>query len=315
MTLAILCPGQGSQNAGMFSLTGPAAEAQGLFAHATRLLGHDPRTWVREAATDALHENRSAQLLCTLQALCAWAVLSDAFAPRRCIAGYSVGEMAAWHIAGLTTATDTLDLVAARAEAMDAAQRARPGEQGLLFVRGLERAGIDQLCAHREAAVAIVNPGDAWVLGGMRDALADIAPQALALGATRVVPVEVKVASHTFLMGDATTSFRNTLAGATIARAPLSGARLFSGIDGEVVLSAAQGTQKLALQISRTVQWASCLEACVEAGATAFFELGPGRALSEMVSGAYAGVDARSLDDFKTLQGARDWLVRAQSRT
>lgn len=315
MTLAILCPGQGSQNAGMFSLTGAAAEAQGLFTHAADLLGHDPRTWVREADTDALHENRSAQLLCTLQALCAWAALSNAFPPRCCIAGYSVGEMAAWHMAGLTTATDTLDLVAARADAMDAAQRTRQGEQGLLFVRGLERADIDLLCATREAAVAIVNPGNAWVLGGMRDALADIAAQALAQGAARVVPVHVNVASHTFLMGEATASFRNTLAGTAMARSPRVGSRLFSGIDGEAVLGAAQGAEKLALQISHTVQWASCLEACVEAGATAFFELGPGRALSEMVSGAYAGVDARSLDDFKTLQGARDWLSRTQSRT
>ncbi|MFM9926313.1 malonate decarboxylase subunit epsilon [Variovorax sp. H27-G14] len=314
MTLAILCAGQGSQNADMFSLTGAAVEAQALFAHATELLGHDPRTWVREADIDALHENRSAQLLCTLQPLCAWAALADAFSPRCCIAGYSVGEMAAWHIAGLTSASDTLALVAARADAMDAAQRARQGEQGLLFVRGLERPDIDRLCEHREAAVAIVNPGNAWVLGGMRDALADIAAQALAQGAARVVPIDVKVASHTFLMGDATAAFRNSLAAAAMARSPRLGARLFSGIDGEAVLSAAQGAQKLSLQISQTVQWASCLDACVEAGATAFFELGPGRALSDMVCGAHAGVDARSLDDFKTLQGARDWLSRMQSR-
>lgn len=315
MTLAILCAGQGGQHAGMFALTGNAAEAQGLFAHAAALLGQDPRTWVREAGHEALHANRSAQLLCTLQALAAAAALADALPPRCCIAGYSVGEMASWHIAGLTTATDTLDLIAARAEAMDAA---RQGEQGLLFVRGPDRAGIDRLCAHRDADVAIVNPGQAWVLGGMRDALADIASEAASHGATRVVPVEVNVASHTPLMASASAAFRHTLAEALadgrIARAPRPGARLFSGIDGEVVLNAAQGAEKLALQISRTVQWDACLEACIEAGATAFFELGPGRALSEMVSGAYPGVEARSLDDFKTLQGARDWLARAGSR-
>eukprot|EP01035_Chromulina_nebulosa_P030756 gene30756-40911_t len=80
-------------------------------------------------------------------------------------------------------------------------------------------------------------------------------------------------------------AFPGTLAGARIARAPRPGARLFSGIDGEVVLNAAPGAEKLALQISQPVQWAACLEACIEAGATAFFELGPGRALSQMVAG------------------------------
>ena len=311
MTLAVLCPGQGGQHAGMFALTGDAAEAGSLFAHAARLLGADPRTWVREAGPEALHANRPAQLLCTLQALGAAAALKDALPPRGCIAGYSVGEVGAWHLAGLVDGHDTLDLVAARADAMDAA---RQGEQGLLFVRGLDRAGIDRLCAHREAAVAIVNPGRAWVLGGLRDALAAIAPEALAQGAARVVPVNVKVASHTRWMAQATDAFRRVLADARIARAPRPGARLFSGIDGEVVLNAAQGAEKLALQISHPVQWTACLEACIEAGTTAFFELGPGRALSEMVAGAYPGVEARSLDDFKTLQGARDWLLRAGSR-
>ena len=55
---------------------------------------------------------------------------------RLIVAGYSVGEVAAWGVAGLLGATDTLDLVARRAEAMDAAS---PPGDGLLFVRGLSR--------------------------------------------------------------------------------------------------------------------------------------------------------------------------------
>jgi [acyl-carrier-protein] S-malonyltransferase len=91
---------------------------------------------------------------------------------------------------------------------------------------------------------------------------------------------------------------------------PRSGTRLLSGIDGAPVLDASTGLHKLAAQISQTVQWAACLEACVEAGATAFLELGPGPALSEMGAGAYPGLDARSLDDFKSLDGVRAWLAR-----
>jgi [acyl-carrier-protein] S-malonyltransferase len=58
------------------------------------------------------------------------------------------------------------------------------------------------------------------------------------------------------------------------------------------------------------VQWAACLHACVEAGATAFLELGPGRALSEMAASAHPHATARSLEDFRTLRGVRDWLAR-----
>jgi [acyl-carrier-protein] S-malonyltransferase len=305
--IAILCSGQGGQHAGMFSLTGDAPEASALFAQATPLLGRDPRSWVCSAGEDALHQNRTAQLLCTLQALSAAAVLGDLLPQRRCVAGYSVGEVAAWSIAGLIAETDALDLVTQRAEAMDAT---RKSEEGMLFVRGLSRAAIDELCARREAAIAIVNPGDAWVLGGQRSALDAISIEAVRLGASRVVPVAVRVASHTYLMADASPVFRGNLAAVRIQRAPRAGARLFSGIDGTAVFDTLVGLDKLASQISHPVQWASCLTSCVEAGARVFFELGPGHALADMAAGAYPGTTARSFDDFRSLQGVRAWLQR-----
>jgi [acyl-carrier-protein] S-malonyltransferase len=58
------------------------------------------------------------------------------------------------------------------------------------------------------------------------------------------------------------------------------------------------------------VQWADCLEACVEAEASAFLELGPGAALSRMTASTYPEIPARSLEDFRTLRGAHAWLAR-----
>ena len=311
MTLAILCSGQGGQHAGMFDLTGAAPAAAGLFAEATRLLGHDPRDWVRSASVEELHVNRTAQLLCTLQALSAAAALGDALPSRRCVAGYSVGEIAAWNVAGLIEAADTLKLVAARAEAMDAASG---GDEGMLFVRGLDPATVTNLCTGREAAIAIINPGNACVLAGKRAALADIAAEALRHGAVRAVPVAVNVASHTRFLAGASSVFRTSLAQLHIARAPHAGTRLLCGIDGAAVLDIAAGIDKLALQISQPVQWAACLESCVEAGANAFLELGPGRALADMASSAYPAIPARSLDDFRSLSGVRNWLAGQEGR-
>jgi [acyl-carrier-protein] S-malonyltransferase len=241
-----------------------------------------------------------------LQALAAAAALRDAWPSRLIVAGYSVGEVAAWGIAQMFNATDTLDLVARRAEAMDAATR--PGD-GLMFVRGLSRSTIDDLCARHDAAVAIVNPGDAFVLGGNRTALQAIAVEAQAMHANRIVDLPVEVASHTQRLAAASVVFRENLRAVSPAFPP-PGVRLLSGVDGATVLSAETGLDKLAAQISHTVQWASCLQACVEAGATAFLELGPGHALSEMASGAWRDVPSRSLDDFHSLPGARNWLAR-----
>lgn len=307
MALAILCSGQGGQHAGMFDLTGDSPRTAALFARASTLLGDDPRNLVRRAEGDALHANRTAQLLCTLQALAAAALLDDALPTRRCLAGYSVGEVAAWGVAGLITARDTLDLVVARAHVMDAASH---GDEGMLFIRGLAKASVEQLCAGREAAIAICNPADAWVLGGRKVALDAIAEEAIRLGAARVVPIPVRVPSHTYLLADASVAFADVLENVHLQRSPTSSTRLFSGIDGDAVLDAKNDVNRLALQISQPIRWAACLDGCVEAGAIAFLELGPGRSLSEMAAGAYPHIPARSVDDFRSVQGIRDWLAR-----
>ena len=307
MTLAILCSGQGGQHAGMFALTGACPAAQALFAQAATLLGHDPRSWVSSVETAALHANRTAQLLCVLQALCAAAALENALPRQRCVAGYSVGEIAAWSVAGLFAPRDALVLTAARAEAMDAA---RHGVQGMLFIRGLSRAVIEGLLAGQDAAIAIINPGGAFVVAGTHAALQSIAAAAQRQGAARVVPVGVEIASHSPLMREASAAFRAQLALVSVADTPAPGTRLFSGIDGVVVLNGPAAVGKLASQLSQPVQWAACLDACVEAGADAFLELGPGRALAEMAANAHPGVAARSVDEFKSLEGVRAWLAR-----
>jgi [acyl-carrier-protein] S-malonyltransferase len=309
VTLAILCSGQGPQHPQMFALTGEASEATDLFAHAATLCGgRDPRTTVQTDSNDGLHRNRVGQILCTLQALAAASILRDAWPRRLIIAGYSVGEVAAWGVAGLLGATTTLDLVARRAEVMDAASI--PGD-GLLFVRGLSRGAVEDLCKHHDAAVAIVNPGDAYVLGGAGEALDALADEAAAIGAARVVRVAVNVASHTPRLAAASIGFRRALGQTPIKPSPnIGGVRLFSGIDGCSVVDVPVGMDKLAEQISHTVQWAACLQGCVEAGASAFLELGPGRALCEMATSAYPDIPARSLEDFRTLQGVRTWLAR-----
>ncbi|KWF68084.1 malonate decarboxylase subunit epsilon [Burkholderia pseudomultivorans] len=306
MTLAILCSGQGAQRADMFDLTGAAPQADALFAHAGRLLGDDPRTWVRQAGPDALRENRAAQILCTVQALAAAALLEAAWPRRRCVAGYSVGEVASWSVAGIVDPHDALDLAAARAQAMDAAS---DGDERMAFVRGLSRAQLAQLCDGREAAIAIANPGDAFVVAGTQADVDAVANDAAHAGAQRVAPVCVRIASHTRRLAAAVPAFRASLAALRVRR-PLPGTRLFSGIDGASVLDVDAGLDKLARQIAEPVEWAACLAACVEAGATAFLELGPGRALADMASGAYPALPARSLADFRSVDGVTGWLAR-----
>jgi len=306
--LAILCSGQGKQHPDMFALSGPVPEAAGLFAHAAALLGgHDPRELVHTAVPALLHSNHVAQILCALQALAAARALREALPDRLVVAGYSVGEVAAWGVGGLLDMSDVLDLVAHRASLMNADSGP---DDGLLFVRGLSRDNINRLCQQHDCGVAIVNPADAFVLGGERHALNALAREAQVLNAARIVPLPVNVASHTPRLAHAASEFRALLSHYHPNLSQLTHARILSGVDGAPVLQAESGCNKLAAQISQTVQWADCLQGCIEAGATAFLELGPGAALSRIAAEAYPGIPARSLEEFKTLPGARGWIAK-----
>ncbi|MDM0022812.1 acyltransferase domain-containing protein [Variovorax saccharolyticus] len=306
MTLAILCSGQGRQHSNMFALTADAPEASGLFSRGAFLLGgRDPRELVKTESPEGLHQNRVGQILCALQALAAAAALRCSIHGRFIVAGYSVGEMAAWGVAGLIEANMVLDLVRQRADAMDAAS---PRDDGLLFVRGLSQLSVCALCARHDVAIAIINPGDAFVLGGRLSALRSLSDEVKGMSGTRVVDLPIEVASHTPRLAMASAEFRKILRATPVAFPSDLRTRLLSGIDGAPVLDAQTGKDKLADQISQTLHWAECLQGCIEGGANKFLELGPGSALSDMVAGAYPGVSTRSLDEFKTLQGARAWL-------
>lgn len=306
MSLAILCSGQGHQHSAMFSLVENAPEAGALFAHCATLLGGvDPRAFVARESDDVLHGNRYGQILCTLQALATFEVLRSSLPCQVIVAGYSVGEVAAWGVAGVIPDRETLDLVAARAEIMDG--ETSPGD-GLLFIRGLTQDAIEALCARYRAAIAIINPGDAYIVGGGRQALASIADAARQAGALRVTNVPVSVASHTYLLNSAAVRFQEVLQNVSSGLRLSASFRLISGIDGSTVIDVDTGLAKLARQISHTVRWSDCLQSCVEAGATSFLELGPGRALSEMAYAAYPALPCRSVDEFSSMTGVVNWI-------
>ena len=311
MTLAILCSGQGHQQAGMFDLLADVPTAAPLFEAAGQLLdGRDPRELVRDGSSADLTRNRTAQILCVLQAVALQAALDEALPSARLVAGYSVGEVSAWALAGALEPTEALRLVAERAEAMDAASGRH---EGLLFVRGLDEAQLAALCKSSGVEISIVNPGDGYVVGGTEAGLTRLAEQARAKGAAHTSRIDVHVASHTSHLRTASTRFGEALSRSRMKAALPNGTRLFSGVDGEPVFDLADGRRKLAMQISQTVQWAACLEACREAGADIFLETGPGDALAKMAAQVAPDSRARSAGEFRTLQGLKAWVTSKSS--
>ena len=291
----------------MFDLVANCPEAEPVFAAAAEVLGQDPRQFVREAAPADLFSDRSGQILCCTQALAARVALGAAWPARAVIAGYSIGELAAWGCAGAVDGPNTLRLAQRRAAAMDAAA---PKDSGLAVIVGLLRPTLEPILARHAAFFAIVNEDDNFTVGGARAALLAVCQEAGARGAKRAFVLPVAVPSHTPLLREATEQFRAVLNEAS-PRLPGAGYRLLSGIDGGTVGDIETGIDKLARQVSTTIDWAGCLESCRSAGAVAALELGPGATLSHMASALLPDGRARSVEEFRSLTGLRTWLQRA----
>jgi len=304
--LTLLCSGQGTQHAGMFRLSGESPAAEPVFAAASVLLGTDPREWVQTASAEALRRNRPAQILCVAQALAAHRLIEAALPDLFMVVGYSVGQVAAWGVAGMLAEAPLLALAARRAELMDLAG----GEHdGLVSVRGLAREQVEALARLKDVEIAIVNPGDGFILGGRTESVEAFRMAAMEAGAQRSTVLAVSVASHTSRLAAAVPALRDAI----LAAGPSSqrpGVTLLDGLAGETLFTTERAVDTLSRQIAEPVHWAACLDAAVERGATEFLELGPGRALADMANAAYPALPARSLEDFSTAGGAVDWITK-----
>ncbi|MEI2416869.1 acyltransferase domain-containing protein [Orrella sp. JC864] len=300
MSLAVLCPGQGSQHPAMFEKLRGDAAARSVLEHAATVLG--PGWLALLDDPQALYANRNAQpLLCLAQYAC-WQALQDVLQQASAVAGYSAGEVSAYACAGLLDGQALAAVAAARARLMD--QAARPG--GLVAVRGLRRPQALALCRAHGAFVAIVNGEDAHVLGAPAPALAGLAAQAEHAGA-QVAVLKVGVPSHTPLLADAVAPL------SALLREHMRGAlqkTVIAGISADRIATPAAAIDSLSRQVAQTIEWAACMDALYERGCRVFIELGPGNGLSRMVAARYADVRARSVDDFQSLSGVRAWVQR-----
>jgi [acyl-carrier-protein] S-malonyltransferase len=287
----------------------PWLEAESLAAPVLRSmaamgLGDDWRARLADEAWAS--SNRVAQPLLTGVALAAWAVLAPHLPKPSMVAGYSVGELAAFSVAGLFSSDAALQLAQQRAALMDRCVGTEPG--GLLALSGIGVASLDALLARFELAVAIRLGADRCLLGGSLAALAAISPELLARGA-ELTALNVRLPSHTPAMASAAEAFAKLLDGMSWPRN--ADATVVCNLDGAGRRASAALKTALAGQIAHTVEWDRCLTTLAERGPRCVLEVGPGSSLARMWAARWPDVPVRSADEFHSAQGVVDWVRRA----
>ena len=257
----------------------------------------------------AASRNAFAQPLLTRLALAAWARLSALLPAPAAVAGYSVGELAAFSVAGVFDAATAIDLAGQRARLMDRCAADGP-PTGLLAFSGLAPDLQAGLCQRLGLAIAIRTDSHTGVFGGPRDALA-LAADAANIAGAQVTPLRVALASHTPWMRGAAEAFAEMLQ-ATAFATPRTA--LFSNLTGGRVTRVADLRPALAGQIDRTVRWDEAMEGIAERGVACVLEIGGGSALARQWMQRFPAVPARAADDFKSVSALVDWVGRASGR-
>ncbi len=300
--IGLLCPGQGAQDIVIVERLCSDERGQAVFALFRQVTGVSADELAR-GPRERLFDNAIAQPLVCAIALAAHAALEARMPSVRVIAGYSIGELAAYGCAGALSPFDTLHLARIRAEFMEAASKS---PAGMVAVRGLRRQDALILCRDYDVHIAIRNGVDRFVIAGNRENIDSFVPAAAARGAA-ITPLPVRIPSHTPLLAKAAEQFHEVLSAASFKEPAVP---VIAGIDGSPVLSKERAIATLSRQICETVDWEACMTGLAESGASTFLEIGAGRDLSRMLRDTHPRMAARSIDEFHSLAGVIAWLAR-----
>jgi len=252
--------------------------------------------------------NRTAQPLITGLSIAAWQCLVDKLPPPSVVAGYSVGELAAFCAAGVIAPSAGLSLSCERAAVMDADTAGRP--MGLLAVHGIRSTRLTTLCHSHGLSIAIRLAHDNYILGGLASSL-EVAESELRDLGLRVTRLAISVASHTPWMAEAAAKFAKLLEAKPFSP-PV--ARVVCNLTASAVTSIDDLQRCLAAQIANPILWDACMDTIVERGVRCVLEVGPGTTLAALWRTAHPDVPVRSVEDFRAPEAAVAWVARTLSK-
>lgn len=307
--IAFIFPGQGSQKVGMGKALAEAFPiCRDAFTEADAALGEPLSRLCFDGPEDRLllTENTQPAILATSIAI--YRLLASRGLRPQFAAGHSLGEYSAHVAAGTIPFADALRVVRRRGRYM---QEAVPvGAGAMAAILGLEADAVARACAEA-AGGAVVSPANLnapgqVVIAGAAEAVARAGVQARALGAKRVVPLNVSAPFHCALMKPAEDRLAPELRAlpATNPRVPV-----VANVDAEPKRDAASAIEALVRQVSAPVQWEAVVRRLASEGVHTYVEVGPGSVLTGLVRKIDRAATAISVEDERGLAEAEALLA------
>lgn len=287
--VAFVFSGQGDQYPGMGADLAQASEAaENIFAVCDEIRPGTSAMCFGGSAEDLRVTSNTQPCLYAME-LAAAEALAERGLQADCVAGFSLGEVAAAAFAGYYSVQAGFRLVMRRGELMQAcADRVRTS---MVAVLKLSSEKVEELAGHF-GQVYPVNyncPGQISVAGQadqMREFMAEVRENG-----GRAVPLKVAGAFHSPFMEGAREPFASAI-DEELEKSPIGAIPLYSDVTaqpyGENV------TELLSSQLCNPVRWEQLVRNMMESGVDTFVEIGPGRTLTNMIHRISADVKAVS---------------------
>lgn len=275
------------------SLCEASGAARALYTEASAVLGWDLAAVSFQGPEPELTQTRVCQPALFVHGMAVLAALREkALLPEpSCALGLSLGEVTALAAAGVFDFATGVRIVAERGRLMQAACEASAGSMAAII--GEPRDKVAALCAEFGIEAANFNAPGQIIISGEKAAVEAAVAAAKARGTRKAMALNVAGAYHSRLMEPARAAFS-----AFLAPVPFAPPRfpVYSNTTAARVDSPAEIKEALARQVVSPVLWEDCMRAAAAAGATEFWEFGPG--------GVLAGLARRT---------EKSWAVRSFS--
>lgn len=300
-SLIVLCPGQGAQAVSMGKAWYDASpEARAVFDQADAALGTRLGVKLSELCfsgpADRLNRTDVSQPAIYTASVASWRGLlakwgfGNGEAKPAAVAGLSLGEYTALHLAGAFSFLDGLELVTLRGRAMQDAAEASPS--GMLALIGADETQANDVCAAARGSDTLVaanfNAPGQVVISGSKPAIDRAVGVATEKGLRSAV-LPVAGAFHSPIMAPAAQRLAQALAGTTIKD---PNCPVMSNVTGRAH-AAGQGRTMadsiralLVEQLTSPVRWEQCCKALLASHGSAeaqFHELAPGVTLAGLM--------------------------------